>query len=111
MDTVDLTQDLTVTWNGDPAATKMVLVIARGFKFGHFKNHGETVQALVQPVDPSAGSYTVPAQTVQDLLGEAKAGILRLYLSQSNVNMVNDPQLGTILVSAGSDDQVILKVK
>jgi hypothetical protein len=110
-DTVDTTQALTVTWAGDPTATNTVLVLAPGKRHGRSQGDSTTVSAILINVDATAGTYTIPAQTLQDLLSQSNVTSLSLHLSQGNVKQLTDAQLGKVLVSAGSDDQVTLKIK
>jgi len=108
-DTIDATQDLTITWQGD-ATTNTVLVLAPARKHGRF-GRGQPVQPIFQRVDAGALSYTISTQTLQDLLNQSTAKAFSLHLSQSVVNEIIDATLGKILVSAGTDDQVLLTVK
>ena len=108
-DSIDATQDLTVSWEGDPAANSTVLVLSPIKRKHH--GQGQSVQSTFIRVDAAPSSYTIPAQTLQDLLTASSAKAISLHLSQSNVNEIADPQLGKTLVSAGSDDRVILLVK
>ncbi len=108
-DSIDATQDLTVTWEGDAAANNSVLVLAPARRHG--SPGGNSVEPVFLSVDATVGSYTISAQTLQDLLTQSGASAFSIHLSQSNVNQITDAQLGTILVSAGSDDQVILVVQ
>jgi hypothetical protein len=109
-DSVDITQDLTVTWDGDATANNTVLVLAPK-KYGWSHRDSLSVAALYINLGATAGTYTIPAQTLQDLVGQADVRSLNLHLSQGNVSQSTDAKLGKILVSAGSDDQVVLKVK
>lgn len=108
-DTISAAQDLTVTWEGDASVNHMVLVLAPAFKPGRF--HGQPAEPVFQRLDAAAGSYTVPAQTVQDLLSAANATAISLHLSQAVVREIADANVGKILISAGSDDRVILHVE
>ncbi len=107
-DTIDATQDLTVTWQGDAAANNVVLVIAPAFKRGRFGGSGQPVEPIFQRVDAAAGSYTIAAQTLQDLLSASNANAINLHLTQSVLREITDANLGKILVSAGNDDRVVL---
>ncbi|MDZ7359451.1 MAG: hypothetical protein ONB46_01815 [candidate division KSB1 bacterium] len=106
---IDATQDLTVTWEGDANANNMVLVLAPAMKRGRFG--GQPVQPVFQSVDAAAGSYTIAAQTLQDVVSQSNARALSVHLAQGNMNEINDTNLGRILVSAGTDDRVLLIVK
>jgi len=110
-DTIDATQDLTVTWQGDAAANSVVLVIAPAFKRGRFGGPSQPVAPVFQRVDAAAGSYTIAAQTLQDLLSASNANAINLHLTQSVVRETTDVNLGKILVSAGNDDRVVLVVQ
>jgi hypothetical protein len=110
-DTIDATQDLTIAWKGDPTANNMVLVLGPAFKPGRFGDRGQPVEPIFQAVDAAAGSYTIPAPTLQGLLSASNAKALNLHLSQAKVNESTDAQLGKILVSASTDDHIILIVK
>ena len=110
-DSIDATQDLTVTWDGDAAANNTVLVLAPAFGRGHGRSAGQSVEPVFIQVDAAAGSFAISAQALQDLLSAADAEAFSLHLSQSIVNEITDARVGKILVSAGSDDQVILTVK
>jgi hypothetical protein len=107
---IDATQDLTVTWDGDANANNMVLVLAPARKRGRF-NGGQPVQPIFQSVDAAAGSYTIAAQTLQDLISQSNAKALNVHVAQGNLNEITDANLGKILVSAGTDDRVLLTVK
>jgi hypothetical protein len=107
-DTIDATQDLAVTWQGDVAANNVVLVIAPAFKRGRFGGAGQPVEPIFQRVDAAAGSYTIAAQTLQDLLSASNAKAINLHLTQSVLREITDANLGKILVSAGNDDRVVL---
>jgi len=107
---IDATQDLKITWDGDAAANDMALVIAPLVKRGRFGS-GQRVQPIFQTVNAAAGSYTVTAPTLQDLLSKSGAKALSVHLSQGVHVEVNDAKLGKILVSAGADDRVLLTVK
>lgn len=109
-DTIDATQDLTVTWEGDAAANNMVLVLAPARKPGRFGG-GQPVEPVFVSLDPAAGSYTISAQILQDLLSASNATALSLHLSQSVVSEITDATLGKILVGAGTDDRVLLIVQ
>lgn len=110
-DTIDATQDLTITWQGDAAANNVVLVIAPAFKRGRFGGSGQPVEPIFQRVDAAAGSYTIAAQTLQDLLSASNAKAINLHLTQSVVREITDANLGKILISAGNDDRVVLAVQ
>ncbi|MGH7597971.1 MAG: hypothetical protein ACREOI_16600 [bacterium] len=110
-DTIDATQDLTITWQGDAAANNVVLVIAPAFKRGRFGGTGQPVEPIFQSVDAAAGSYTIAAQTLQDLLSASSANAINLHLTQSIVREITDANLGKILISAGNDDRVVLIVQ
>jgi hypothetical protein len=109
-DTIDATQDLTITWSGDAAANNMVLVLAPAMKRKPFGG-GQPVAPIFQRVEAAAGSYTIAARTLQDLLSASNAQALNLHLAQSLVNESTDTQIGKILVSAGSDDRILLTIK
>jgi hypothetical protein len=110
-DTIDATQDLTITWQGDAAANNVVLVIAPAFKRGRFGGAGhQPVEPVFQRLDAAAGSYTIAAQTLQDLLSASNANAINLHLTQNVVREITDANLGKILVSAGNDDRVVLAV-
>jgi hypothetical protein len=106
-DTLDATQDLTITWQGDAAANNAVLVIAPAFKRGRFGGF----EPIFQRIDAAAGSYTIAAQTLQDLLSASNANAINLHLTQSVVREITDADLGKILISAGNDDRVVLIVQ
>jgi hypothetical protein len=110
-DTIDASQDLTVTWEGDAAANNMVLVLAPAFKRGRFEGAGQPVAPIFLNLDPAAGSYTISAQTLQDLLSASNANALGVHLAQGVHREITDPNLGKILVSAGTDDRVMLIVQ
>jgi hypothetical protein len=110
-DTIDATQDLTIAWKGDATANNMVLVLGPAFKRGRFGEPGQPVAPVFQAVDAAAGSYTIPAQTLQNLLSASNAKALDVHVSQGKVNESTDAQLGKILVSASTDDHIILIVK
>jgi hypothetical protein len=110
-DTVDATQDLTITWQGDAAANNVVLVLAPAFKRGRFDGSGQPVEPIFQRVDAAAGSYTIAAQTLQDLLSASNAKAINLHLTQSVLREITDANRGKILVSAGNDDRVVLIVQ
>ncbi len=110
-DTIDATQDLTITWQGDAAANNAVLVIAPAFKRGRFGGTGQPVEPIFQRVEAAAGSYTIAAQTLQDLLSASNAKAINLHLTQSVVREITDAKLGKILISAGNDDRVVLVVQ
>jgi hypothetical protein len=110
-DTIDATQDLTITWQGDAAANNVVLVIAPAFKRGRFDGAGQPVEPVFIRLDAAAGSYTIAAQTLQDLLSASNAKAINLHLTQSVVREITDANLGKILVSAGNDDRVVLVVQ
>jgi hypothetical protein len=112
-DTIDATQDLTVTWEGDAAANNMVLVLvlAPARKPGRFGGAGQHGEPVFTSLDPAAGSYTISAQSLQDLLSASGATALSLHLSQSVVSEITDATLGKILVGAGTDDRVLLIVQ
>lgn len=105
-DTIDATQDLTITWQGDAAANNVVLVLAPAFKRGRFGG----VEPIFQRVDAAAGSYTIAAQTLQDLLSASNANAINLHLTQNVVREITDANLGKVLISAGNDDRVVLVV-
>lgn len=107
---IDATQDLTVTWDGDANANNMVLVLAPAMKRGRFGG-GQPVQPIFQPVDAADGSFTIAAQTLQDLLSQSNAKAFSVHLAQGNLNEITDANLGKILVSAGTDDRILLTVK
>jgi hypothetical protein len=110
-DTIDAAQDLTVTWQGDAAANSVVLVIAPAFKRGRFDGPGQPVEPIFQLVDAAAGSHTIAAQTLQDLLSASNANAINLHLTQNVVREITDANLGKILISAGNDDRVVLAVQ
>jgi hypothetical protein len=109
-DSIDATQDLTITWQGDATANNTVLVLAPARKRGHFGG-GVPVEPIFQRLDAGAVSYTISAQTLQTLLRASNAPALNLHLAQSVVREITDANLGKILVSAGADDRVLLIVK
>ncbi|MCI0690975.1 hypothetical protein L0337_03095 [candidate division KSB1 bacterium] len=109
-DTIDATQDLTITWQGDAAANNVVLVLAPAFKRGRFGGAGQPVEPIFQRVDAAAGSYTIAAQTLQDLLSASNANAINLHLTQNVVREITDANLGKVLISAGNDDRVVLVV-
>jgi hypothetical protein len=107
-DSIDATQDLTITWDGDASANNTVLVLAPARKPGR----GELpVTPIFQAVSSASGSHTFTAQAVQALLSQSNAKAFSVHLSQGNLNEINDATLGKILVSAGADDRVLLKVQ
>lgn len=108
-DSIDATQDLTVTWDGDVSANNTVLVLAPAFGRGQ-RGPAQLFEPVFIQIDAS-GSYTISSETLQNLLNESEAEAVSLHISQSIVNEIDDAQVGKILVSAGSDDQVILKVQ
>ena len=110
-DSIDATQDLTITWTGDAAANHMVLVLAPAFKPRGFGGPGSAVEPVFQRVEAAAGSFTIPAQTLQDLLSASGATAIAVHLSQAVVRETTGAGLGKILLSAGSDDKVLLQVK
>jgi hypothetical protein len=110
-DTIDATHDLTITWQGDAAANNMVLVIAPAFKRGRFDGSGQPVEPIFLNLDPAAGSYTIAAQTLQELLSASNANAINLHLTQSVVREITDANLGKILISVGNDDRVVLVVQ
>jgi len=107
-DSIDGTKDLTITWDGDASANNTVLVLAPALKRGRGP---QSVTPLFQAVSATAGSYTFTAQAVQALLSQTSAKALSVHLSQGTLNQNTDTALGKILVSAGADDRVFLKVK
>jgi hypothetical protein len=111
-DSIDATQALTINWDGDATANNTVLVLAPARKPGRFgDNFGQPAAPIFQVVDAAAGSYTISAQTLQDLLSQTGAKAFSVHLVQASVNETTDAKLGKILVSAGADDQVMLIVK
>jgi hypothetical protein len=110
-DTIDATQDLTITWEGDATANNAVLVLAPAFKRGRFGGSGQPVEPIFQRVDAAAGSYTISAQTLQDLLSASNATALNLHLTQGVLREIADANLGKILVSTGTDDRVIVLLR
>jgi hypothetical protein len=71
----------------------------------------QPVTPIFQAVSAAAGSYTFTAQAVQALLTQANATALSVHLTQGMLNQSTNAQVGKILVSAGADDRVLLKVK
>lgn len=110
-DTIDATQDLTITWEGDATAGQTVLVLAPAFKRGRLGGPDQFVEPVFLSVNAAAGSYTITAQTLQDLLSASGATAFALHLSQAVVRELSDANLGKILISAGADDKVVLHVK
>jgi len=106
---IDATQDLKITWDGDAAATDMALVLAPLVKRGRFG--GQRVEPIFQSVNAAAGSYTITAATLQELITKSGAKALSLHLSQGVHSEVTDAKLGKIILSAGDDDRVMLTVK
>ncbi|MDZ7288384.1 MAG: hypothetical protein ONB44_00435 [candidate division KSB1 bacterium] len=111
-DSIDVTKDLTITWEGDAAANDMVLVLApvRKMKRGHFGG-GQPVEPIFQKLNAADGSYTISTQTLQDLVGQSNATALSLHLSQGMHKEITDAKLGKILISADGDDNVLLIIK
>lgn len=107
-DSIDATQDLTITWDGDTAANNTVLVLAPAHKPGR---GAQPVTPIFQAVNSASGSYTFTAQTVQTLLSQSSAKALSVHLSQGMLNQSTDATLGKILVSAGAEDRVFLTLK
>jgi hypothetical protein len=110
-DTIEATQDLAITWEGDAAANNMVLVLAPAFKRGRFGGSGQPVEPVFQRLDAAAGNYTISTQTLQDLVSKSNAKALSLHLAQGVLREITDANLGKILVSAGTDDRVLLIVQ
>jgi hypothetical protein len=111
-DTIDATQDLTVAWDGDVSANNMVLVLAPAKKRGRFGDGStQPPQPIFQRVDAAAGSYTISAETLQGVVTQSNAKALGLHLSQGMTREIIDAKLGKIIVSAGTDDGVMLIVK
>lgn len=111
-DTIDATQDLTIKWEGDATVNNMVLVLAPARKPGRFGGGpGQPVEPVFQRLDAATGSYTISAQTLQDLVSKSGAKALGLHLSQGRHNELTDAKLGKIIVSAGADDRVTLIVQ
>jgi hypothetical protein len=111
-DSIDATRDLTVSWSGDASANNMVLVLAPAKGRGHFGGGpGQAVSPIFQRVEAAAGSYTVSAQTLQELVSQSEAKALSVHLSQGRYREINDANVGKIIVNAGTDDHVILIVK
>jgi hypothetical protein len=88
----------------------MVLVLAPAFKRGRFGG-GQPVAPIFQKLNAADGSYTITTQTLQDLLSASNAKALSLHLAQGMLNEITEANLGKILVSAGTDDRVLLNVK
>ena len=107
-DSIDGTKDLTITWDGDAAANNTVLVLAPARKPAR---GAQPATPLIQAVNAGSGSYTFTAQAVQALLSQASATALSVHLTQGAIKQTTDAKLGKILVSAGADDRVFLKVK
>lgn len=107
-DSIDATKDLTITWDGDAAAKNTVLVLAPARKPGRGE---QPVTPIFQAVNSASGTYTFTAQAVQALLNASSATALNVHLTQGTLNESTDAKLGKILVSAGADDRVFLKVK
>jgi len=110
-DTIDATQDLTIAWESDATANNTVLVLAPAFKRGRFGNSGQFVEPIFLRLEAAAGSYTISAPTLQDLVSKSSAKALGLHLSQGRHLEITDAKIGKIIVSAGTDDRVILTVK
>jgi hypothetical protein len=110
-DSIDATKDLTITWDGDASANNTVLVLAPALKPGRGGHSGQSVTPIFQAVSSAAGSHTFTAETLQSLLSQANANAFRVHLTQGTLNQSTDAALGTILVSAGADDRVMLIVK
>lgn len=77
---IDVTQDLTITWTGDASVSEMTLVLAPAFHRGRFDGMNQRPEPLMITLDPAAGSYTISAQTLQDVLGDANG--LMLHVAQ-----------------------------
>ncbi len=107
-DSIDASKDLTITWDGDASANNTVLVLAPARKPGRGT---QSVTPLIQSVSSASGSYTFTAQAVQALLSQSSATALSVHLTQGTLNESTDAKLGKILVSAGADDRVFLKVQ
>jgi len=107
-DSIDAAKDLTITWDGDTSANNTVLVLAPARKPSR---GAQPVTPLIQAVSAASGSYTFTAQAVQALLSQSSATALSVHLTQGTLNQSTDAKLGRILVSAGADDRVFLKVK
>jgi len=107
---IDAMQDLRITWDGDAAATDMAVVLAPLVKRGRFGG-SQRVEPIFQSVNAAAGSYTITAATLQELISKSGAKALSLHLSQGVHSEVTDAKPGKIILSAGGDDRVMLTVK
>jgi len=107
---IDATQDLKITWDGDAAATDMAVVLAPLVKRGRFGG-SQRLEPIFQSVNAAAGSYTITAAALQELISKSGAKAFSLHLSQGVHSEVTDAKLGKIILSAGGDDRVMLTVK
>lgn len=104
-DSIDVKQDLTITWTPDAAVTRMTLVLAPAHKRGR-GNQGNP-PALIT-LDPAAGSYTIAAQALQDALGAGNG--LMLHLDQGTHREITNTDGTKYIVSLRSSDGVRLLV-
>lgn len=105
---LDLTQDLTITWIGDAAVSEMTLVLAPAFHRGRFGGANQRPEPLMITLDPAAGSYTIAAQTLQDVLGEANG--LMLHVAQGSHREVTLNDGTKYIVGLRTSDGVRLRV-
>lgn len=105
---IDPTQDLTITWTGDASVSKMTLVLAPAFHRGRFNGANQRPEPLMITLDPAAGSYTISAQTLQEVLGEANG--LMLHVAQGSHREVTLGDGTKYVIGLRTSDGVKLRV-
>ncbi len=106
--TIDVNQDLTITWTAEAAVTNMTLVLAPAFHRGRFHGGNPGNKPAMITLDPAAGSYTITSQALQGALGDAKG--LMLHLDQGTHRTVTNTDGTKYIVSLRSSDGVRLRV-
>ncbi len=106
-ESIDVTQDLTITWTGDATVSNMTLVLAPAFHRGRFHGGNQGRTPVMITLDPAAGSYTITAQTLQDVLGDANG--LMLHLAQGTHREVTQADGTKYVVGVRVSDSVRLK--
>lgn len=107
-DTINVSQDLTITWTPDAAVTRMTLVLAPAHKRGRFQGGNQGNPPAMISLDPAAGSYTITAQALQDALGDGNG--LMLHLDQGTHREVTNTDGTKYIVSLRSSDGVRVRV-
>ncbi len=108
-DSIDITQDLTITWTGDATVSEMTLVIAPAFHRGRFHGGEQGNPPAMITLDPAAGSYTISAQALQEALGDANG--LMLHVAQGTHREFTQADGTKYIVGVRTSDGVRLRVK